>query len=121
MSDLKLDNSTWDLVIENGDLVLMDEQESIGQLVRQRLGWFLGEWFLDASGGVPYFEDIFVKGVSLAVVDSLLKFTILETPGVLELLSFILDYDGATRTLSLTFEARTSDGIINFNEELGIL
>lgn len=120
MSDLALDTSTWDLDISNGDLYLLDSQETVRQLLRQRLSMFLGEWFLDSSLGVPYFEDILKKGASLEIVDSILKTTVLETVGIEDLEEFFLDFEPVDRTFTVTFKARTREGVIDFSEEITI-
>lgn len=118
MSDLKLD-STGDLQITDGDLVLTTTTDRIDQYVRQRLQTFLGEFFLDTRVGVPYFEHILKKRIDPIVIDSILKKEIIETPGVTEITEFDLDLDSQTRTLTLNFRARTTDGTdIVFNEEL---
>lgn len=110
---LKTDN---DLSIEDNKLVLIEGIEEIAQILRQRLRVFKGDWFLDTSEGIPYYEEILKKNPSPVTVDSLFKNEILNTPGVVELLSFELIIEG--RRLDLTFSARTEQGILNFNEEL---
>lgn len=122
MSDLKLSTTIGafqgDLALENGDLVLLENADAAQQLLRQRLRMFFGEWFLDTGKGVPYFQEILKKQPNAIAVDSILKTTILETPGVIQLLRFNFDYDAATRSLSLDFAAQLSSGVIEFNEEI---
>jgi hypothetical protein len=118
MSDLQLNSSTWDLEIQNGDFVLIEDKEALQQFLKQRLQTFLGEWFLDSSKGVPYFEEILVKRPQFEAVDSIFKTQILQTPGIINLESFEFDYDGPTRALSLSFRAQSIEGVIDFNEEI---
>lgn len=121
MSDLSLTDDLSGLLIKNGDLVLTTNSDAVKQHVTQRLRMFTGEWFLNLSEGVPYFQNILVKNPNPDIVDSLLKDTILSTPGVDELLSFNLDYDAALRTLIVDFSIRVLDTIIDFeNLSLGI-
>lgn len=120
MSDLALNETTWDLEIENGDLVLLSQDEAIKQLLRQRLGLFLGEWFLDSSKGIPYFQSIFIKGAQLPILDALFKQVILETPGIVELQRFVLDFDQQERTFAIDLKARHTRGVVEFNEEITI-
>ena len=101
-----------DLVFENNELVLVDGLDLVEQLLRQRLQTFLGEWFLDTSLGLPYFQDILVKNPNANVVTSLLKDAILNTPGVIELVSFTPDFDSVNRSLNLSFSVRANDGEI---------
>lgn len=121
MSDIALTDDGLNLKITNGDLVLTSQGDAVRQHLLQRLRTFRGEWFLDLSEGVPYYQDILVKNPNPDVVDGVLKEVILTTPGVDELLTFELDYDQATRRLTLDFSVRVLDTIIDFESiELGI-
>jgi len=113
--DLKLDSDN-DVLVENGDLVLLTGVEAVGQHLRNRLNTFFQEWFLDKREGVPYFEHIFKKKINPLVVDGIFKREIINTPGILELKSFNLDIDGTLRVLTLSFTASSTDGDINFSE-----
>lgn len=113
-------NSNNDLIIESGKLKLVKDGEEVVQHVRSRLLFYLEEWFLDLRAGTPYFQQIFIKPVNLANVESILKSKILATPGVIRLLEFSMDYAGSSdRTLRVFFSAETSFGVIN-NEEVTI-
>lgn len=119
MSDLRLDEQTYDYELENGDLVLTEKSDAIRQHIQQRLWTFFGEWFLDTSVGVQYYQVILVKNPSLDNVEGILRETILATPGVMELLSFDLDYTSETREFSVEFQARTIDEVIDFSQVIG--
>lgn len=101
-----------DLVFENNKLVLIDGLDFVEQLLKERLQTFLGEWFLDTSLGLPYFQDILVKNPVPTKITALLKDAILETPGVIELVDFSPDFDSKNRNLMLSFSARTEEGEI---------
>lgn len=117
--DLKLDDNN-DLVFENNQLVLVDGADFVKQLLKQRLQTFIGEWFLDTSLGIPYFQEILKKQVNINAVSNIFKNEILNTPGVIEMETFELDFTEGTRHLSLTFSVRTQTGSITINiEELG--
>ena len=118
MSDIQVDSTTEDIEINGNDLVLTAGVEAIQQHLSQRLKTFLNEWFIDKRIGIPYFEHILRKNFDPVVVDTLFKREIVNTPGVLELLAFEADLDKSTRTLQLTFRARTSEGVLNFSEVL---
>lgn len=121
MSDLKYDQATNDLILEDGDLALVEDGDAVAQHILQRLRTFLGEWFLDLTAGVPYYQDILKKNPNIDVVEQVFKREILFTPGVLELMSFSLELDTALRKLSLSFKVRTVDGPVSFeNVEVGI-
>lgn len=103
-----------DLVVEGGQLKLVKDGEETVQHVRTRLLFYFNEWFLNRLAGVPYFEQIFVKPVNLANVESILKTVILRTPNVLRLNSFTLEYTGASeRRLNVFFSAETTYGTID--------
>ena len=126
MSDIALVVATHDLLDENGnfvgdDLTLTTGVEAIAQHLRQRLKIFFGEWFLDRRKGVAYIEQILVKNPNPFVVDAILKATVVQTPGVTELLDFKLEADTVTRQLVFTFKAGTIEGgVVNFSEVIGI-
>lgn len=120
MSDLKLDPTTNDIALENGDLAIVGDSDAVAQHIRQRLKFFRGEWFLDTSAGVPYYQDILKKNPNPEVVEQLLRNEILGTPGVLELQKFEMDFQGATRSLRVSFQVRTVDGPVVFTEDLGV-
>lgn len=114
--DFKLDANN-DLVIENNNLVLIDGADFVGQMLKERLQTFLGEWFLDTDLGIPYFQNILTKGVNLNTIKNVFKNEILSTPGVIELEDFNLDFTDSTRQLSLDFSVRTENGSITINIE----
>lgn len=117
MSDIKLDDN-GDLLLQETDLVLTTGQEAIEQHLTQRLRTFLGEWFLNNTIGVAYFQQIFKKQLDPILVDSILKKEIIETPGISKLVDFDLDIS-SLRVLTLSFRAQTIAGdVINFSEEI---
>ena len=107
-------DASGDIDIENGQLVMVEGQEEIRQHLEQRLRSFLGEWFLDQTIGIPYFDDILKKNVIPSEVESIFINEILSTPGVVRLLTFDLTLDKDVRRLNLTFMAETVDGIVDF-------
>ena len=114
MSDIRLDQS-GDIALEAGQLSLNDGIESIRQHLQVRLRFFLGEWFLDQTVGVPYFQNVFVDRPRANVLTTVFKREILATPGVIELEDFALSIDRATRTLSVSFKAKTDFGLLDFS------
>ena len=103
-------NSENDIFAINGSIKRIYTGAQVVQSVRSRLLAYLGEWFLDTSAGVPYFESIFTKPADILETESILKATILQTVGVATLDSFFIDFDSLTRKLSVSFEATTVDG-----------
>lgn len=119
MTTIKLDPLTNDLAVENNELILITGADEVTQRLRARLKMFRGEWFLGVNRGVPYRQEIFVKGVSSDRIAAAIKREILTTSGVLQLLSYDQEFDGATRRLNINFRIQASDGeIIDFSEAL---
>lgn len=119
MSDIALDTD-GDIKITNNQVLLNEGAEAIRQHLLTRFQLFFGEWFLDITEGVPWYQDILIKKPAFSVVQEILKDVILDTPGVLELRSFNLDFTAQTRQLSLTFQALTTSGFIDFSEVIGV-
>ncbi len=116
--DIKLTN-TNDIDLTTGDLVLLDGIEAVAQHLRIRFRFYQGEWYLDTRIGMPYFQIILLKGARINIITEIFRKAILDTPGVEKLYSLDLSYDGATRVLSVEFEAdiEGSDETIRFEEE----
>lgn len=111
MLDLRLDPFSHDLVIEALDLALTrDNEEAHAQHIKQRLLMITGEWFLNMSDGLPWFDGILGKPQDVSTVENLLKFRIVESPGVRELLAFDMGGADAERTLNVSFTVRLFDG-----------
>jgi hypothetical protein len=111
--DLKLNTQTHDLLVTDGDLQVFSDNGAIRQNLKQRLLFFLGEWFLDTSQGVPYYQFILVKNPNLDLVESTLKDVVLSTTGILELDTFQLDYTRGTRQLQVSLQAKSTEGDIS--------
>lgn len=109
-----------DLIISGGRIAVVTDGAEVVQHVRTRLQFYMEEWFLDLSAGVPYFQSVFVKPVNLANIESIFKTKILQTPGVRKLLEFNMTYDGgSSRKLTVSFSAETTFGLID-KEEVSI-
>ena len=71
-----------DLSVEGDDLELVEDTVSLDQRCVQRLRWFSGEWFLRADGGIPYFEQIFVRPVDEGLVAVVLSDALMQIDDV---------------------------------------
>jgi len=122
--DLKLEDSGasiyyGDLAIDEGDLVSVTDMEATRQRLWITLRTFLGEWYLDITEGVPYYENVLVKNPNPADLDAVFKDAILSDPKVESLESFTLTIDSQNRQLTLSFRALCEDGeVIELSEEL---
>jgi len=100
-----------DLVIEDFTIQLTpDLTESIKQRILIRLKTFKGEYFLDTNFGTPYYQQVFVKGISKGVVDSIFKSVINETPGVVNVISYSSVLNPISRTYTADFGALLDTG-----------
>ena len=115
--NIKLDdNGEWDVV--GGDLNLIEGPDEISQIASQRLRFFFGEWFLDTSRGIPYFEEILKKRVNASRIDGEFIEQLTNVPGVTLVEQYDAVFDPGARTLTVTAQLQTIDGSINFSEVL---
>lgn len=110
MIDFALDQKTNDLIFTGFDFHLFDDTNQIMQNLAIRLRFFLGEWFLDTTQGLPYYQEVFVKSPNQIQIESILMQEIVQTRGILEILSFESDFDTRKRIYSVKFRARSISG-----------
>lgn len=110
MIDIALDPVSNDLVLEDFDFNLVDDTKQIAQNLAIRLRFFLGEWYLDITQGLPYYEIFFVKAPNEIQVESALKAEIVNTRGIVELTGFTSTFDARKRLFSVRFSARSISG-----------
>ena len=108
MTTLKITGG--DLDTTGGLSLLSDLGDETTQRLRIKLRFFLGEWFQDPRIGIPFFETVLVKAPKLSEVRALFRRAIVTDPAVGALNSLDLDFDRASRTLSLSFAATLNDG-----------
>lgn len=118
MKDLQLDNITHDLKTETFDLSLIDKSEKVKQNLKIRLLFFINDWYLDTLEGIPYFENIYDKNISLTEVDNIIKSVILDTQDVNEIISYTSNLNLQTRKFSVDFKVNTTFGFVNLQEEI---
>lgn len=111
------------LLVVNGDVVMTSDQNPAGsnyvmQAILQRLRLYAGEWFLNRSLGVPYYQSIMVKNPNAAVIDTLLQNVVVATPGVLRLTAWQSTLQRAARVLSVQFSGRALNGPFSYQGPL---
>lgn len=94
-------------------LVMAEGLDLIAQKIKIRLQTFLGEWFLDITHGVPYFEDILIKNPREGVVATLLRGQVRAVEGVRQITSMVLEMDHRKRILTVSFNCDTVLGPIS--------
>lgn len=116
MEDLRL-SVDGDLALgPTGDLEVVTGEEAITQRLRFTLQHFRGEWFLDESFGVPWFQSVLRKNPEGVVVEAVLKQAILSVDGVVALTRFEATWDRPRRALSVRFQVRTGTGTLDLSE-----
>ena len=121
MIDIGLDPLTNDLAIKSFDLTLVSDSDQIAQNLGIRLAFVLGEWYLDITEGIPYYEDFFIKAPNQIQIESVLKEEIVNTAGVLEILAFSATYNPSgpqARTFTVNFQVSTVAGNLQIEQEL---
>jgi len=94
-----------DLDLSAGSRSFVRGKDYIAQKIRQRLGFFKGEWYKDTTLGVPWLQDVLIKSPSLEVVRSVVRRAILAVPGVTSVPKCFVDFDTQTRVVVITFTA----------------
>ena len=117
--DLAMNVQTGDLVVQNGDLMIVSNGERVAQQVLITLREWLGEWFLKTSDGVPYLEYILVKNPNEAHVRQILTEAIENVEGVKRVTELEFVFNRILRTLTVSYEIATDYGFITKKEVLG--
>jgi hypothetical protein len=121
VADLALDPATGDIDLTAQKLHLVDGDDAIVQHVALRLRMFRGEWFLDSTVGMPYYERVLVKNPDLVAVRSAFRQAIASTPGIASIDKFDLALDSTIRKLTVTFTATKQEGgTLDFTREFVI-
>lgn len=96
-----------DLYLKDGDIVLTD---SVSQAIKIRLRWFLGEWKFNTTYGLPYYEEVFIKGYNLSLVERKIKEQILAVEKVKSIVAIKLNVNRQTRHLDVTYTVQLESG-----------
>ena len=119
MVDIALHANDHDILIKDGEFLLIDNAERVAQQIKVKLLTFLGEWFLDTTWGVPYIEYILVKQPNQELIKQILSEQISSVDDVKSLNALELDYQVKVRTLIINYEVSTEYGLITRKEVLG--
>lgn len=112
--NILIDDATGDISIDANNWVMVDGLDEIQQIMKQNLQTVGGEWFLDTSLGLPWFTEILEKNNSQKNIDAIFIDEIAATPGFISLVKYESSLDPVTRALSVSFEAYTVEGILDF-------
>lgn len=117
--DLAENIATGDLLLQNNDLMIIDNAERVAQQILITLRFWLGEWFLDTTQGVPYLEYILIKNPNENHIRQILSEAILSVEGVRAVDEITLDFDAKNRRLYVEYSASTDYGLLTRKEVLG--
>lgn len=102
--DYSLDPATYNLRTVSGAAYLT-------QKIKQRLQVFFGEWYLDRTIGIPYFETILGQNdPDIGATKAILISEIAKIPGVSYVESLTLTEVRASQRYDISFVAVANDG-----------
>ncbi len=116
---VRLDAESHDLYIDAGGRLefLEGGDAATAQEIKTRLQFFQGESFADTREGVPWYQEILIKGVDLARVRAIVRQVIQSVPGVLDVPRVDVALDRATRAISIVWTARQAAGRLIRSED----
>lgn len=98
------------LVLNGGDLSCVVDDDEIAQAVRLVLRTFRGEWFLNNTEGVDWFNKVFVKNPNLNDVQQEITDKVLLVDGVQSVIEYQQSLDTELRKLDVSFIVITTQG-----------
>lgn len=116
--DLAMDMTSGDLVLREGDVLLIDNAERVAQQILITLRFWLGEWFLDVKEGIPYLEYVLVKSPNLLHIRQIFTEAIEKVEGVQRVEEMELAFDIKNRSLRVDYEVSTAYGLLTRREVL---
>lgn len=115
-------NGVDDIYIANGSIALLSGSEQIRQSIQTRLRTFIGEYYLDSTYGIPYYETIFQSQSNAPFFESVLKANITAVQGVTSIASFATILNPSNRTYTVNFDVLDAAGeAINIDFNFGEL
>lgn len=111
--NLALDPVHHDVFLDaNGQIALA--QTPLDQRIDCRLRTFLGEFWLDVTLGIPYFQEILKKNPDMQAVRAAFAVEIQKVSGVKVLNSLEVSMDRALRKLTVIFSVTGTDDLLYF-------
>lgn len=102
------EDADGDYVLGGAAAFLVDSPEAVAQAVVTRLRLIRGEWFLDATAGMPW-DQVLGKN-NQGTADSAIRQCILGTQGVVEITEYSSSLDEDTRALTVVATITTIYG-----------
>lgn len=112
--------STWART-QSGDLLfptlgsgqsalVTDPGEQCAITLQDKLSFWLGEWFLDTSQGVPWLQVLGIKNPNVNAIRAMLRSIIQGTPPVVSVDELQALYTPSRRSFAYTFSASLATG-----------
>lgn len=111
--NLALDPLYHDIYLDaNGQIALTGTP--LDQRIDCRLRVFLGEFWLDQTLGIPYFQEVLKKNPDMQAVRAAFASEIQKVSGVKTLESLDVSMDRAARKLNVIFRVTGADDLLYF-------
>jgi len=110
-------DSSHDMTFGRGAANFLSGSASTEQRLRCFLLLILGEFFLDTSRGIPWFQPegspnrpIMGGPKDLAYTESVIKSGVLQLEGIASIQAFSMAFNGTTRRLTISITVTDDDG-----------
>ena len=112
----------FELDFSDNNCVPVAGPEAFRQRLLTNIKFFQGECFLNPSLGVPYFQNVLKrkKGLDIGTLSTIFREAILQTEGTKSIQKLEIDFDGATRVLTVSFRVDATDGTIDESITMGV-
>ena len=117
MRGLRLDPLTHDLAISAHRVETVEGDEATAQEIKTRILFPRSDSFADRNEGLPWWEEILVKGADLGRVRAIIRAAIASVPAIVDVTSVEVSLDKRTREATITWEARTNTGRVIRSED----
>jgi hypothetical protein len=103
-------DSDNDLFLLNGDIAVIIAAPEAGQDIKTKLQTFQGEYFINTTFGVPYYQTIFQKPANIGIFDTAIRSMILSSPEVAKITKYQSAINSFKREYTVTFTVTLLDG-----------
>lgn len=124
MTDILLNNTTWDVVIQDGDLVVIPtKEEEARQSTLITLRTYRGEWFKNIVYGIPWLSNEnntiqLLGSKDKPLFDSYLKEGMLNSPEILSIISYESSVEAGSGVFTVKAVLQTEVGPITIDETI---
>lgn len=91
-------------------IIILTDLDALVNKIEQRLQFFLEEWFLDTTAGVPYLQQIFTKPVDAGLIVNIISDEISKEKDVEQVQNASIDFDKENRNFFYTANISTVYG-----------